>query len=136
MDLTGLPLPELTTDSTAFWTGGERDELMITRCQACGFWVHPPVPGCRECGGAEVAPEAVSGTATVLTYTVNRQQWVPGMEVPFAIAIVELDEQPGLRLTTRVVGCDPETVRAGQRVRVTFAHHEDVWLPFFEPVAS
>ena len=31
-----LPLPELTAENTAFWTGGERGELMIALCDACG----------------------------------------------------------------------------------------------------
>ncbi len=43
----------------------------------------------------------------------------------------------GLRLTTNIVGCDPEQVAIGMPVRVRFEHHDDngyeVWLPLFEP---
>ena len=67
------------------------------------------------------------------TYTINHQPWMPGMEVPFVVAIVELPEQEGLRLTTGLKGCAPEDVRIGMRVRVAFEQHEDVWLPFFTP---
>jgi hypothetical protein len=69
----------------------------------------------------------------VATFTLNHQRWLPGLEVPYCIAIVELDEQPGLRLTTNVVGCPPESVRIGMRVRVTFEQHGDVYLPLFTP---
>ena len=53
---------------------------------------------------------------------------------PYVIAIVELDEQPGLRLTTNIVNCPVEAVHIGMRVRVLFDHREDVWLPLFEPL--
>ena len=49
------------------------------------------------------------------------------------VAIVELDEQPGLRLTTNIIECPPEEVYIGQSVRVVFEQKEDVWLPLFEP---
>jgi uncharacterized OB-fold protein len=49
---------------------------------------------------------------------------------------VEFPEQVGLRLTTGIVGCEPDDVHVGMPVRVVFDNYEDVWLPFFEPVAS
>lgn len=129
----GLPLPEPRFETEPFWTGGERGELMICRCEDCGLWLHPPVPVCRQCLSRSVRPVPVSGNATVYSYTVNHQPWMPGLEVPYALAIVELDEDPGLRLTTRLTGIDPDAVRIGLRVRVVFEQHEDVWLPLFTP---
>jgi len=75
----------------------------------------------------------VSGWGTVFSYTVNHQPWIPGLDPPYAIAIVALDEEEGLRLTTRITGCDPQDVRVGQRVRVVFEAHDGVYLPLFEP---
>ena len=60
----------------------------------------------------------------------------PGLDPPYVVAIVEIDEQPSVRLTTNIVGCAPDDVRIGMPVQVTFEHHDDVWLPFFEPVAN
>jgi uncharacterized OB-fold protein len=34
------PLPALDAGNIAFWTGGSRGELMITRCRACRRWLH------------------------------------------------------------------------------------------------
>ena len=126
------PLPELRFENVPFWTGGEKGELLIARCRACRLWTHPPQPRCPSCLG-DLAPEPVSGRATVHTYTINRHAWFPGQEVPYAIAIVELAEQTGLRLTTRLVGIAPEAVRIGLPVRVRFEQVDDVWLPLFEP---
>jgi uncharacterized OB-fold protein len=78
----------------------------------------------------------VSGKGTVETFTVNYRAWGPGLEVPYTIAIVVLDEQPDLRLTTNILGIDPEKVTIGLRVRVTFEQDEDIWLPMFVPLAS
>jgi len=129
-----FPLPELGFDNKAFWTGGATGELRITRCQACGLWLHPPRPVCRRCRSRAVEPESVSGLGTVWTYTVNHQPWVPDIAVPYVLVIVELDEQPGLRLTTRLVETDPGSVRVGLRVEVTFDAVDDVWLPLFRPL--
>jgi acetyl-CoA acetyltransferase len=76
----------------------------------------------------------VSGRATVASFTVNHQRWIPGMEVPYTIGLVELVEQADLRLTTNLVGCAPDAVRVGMPVRVVFhPASDDVGLPFFEP---
>ena len=125
------PRPELNADNRAFWTGGADGRLLVTRCSACGLWLHPPRPVCRRCHSTDVRPEAVSGAGEVVTYTVNRQPWLPDLEVPYVLAIVELGEQPRLRMTTRLVDVDIDAVHIGMRVRVVFEHVEDVWLPLF-----
>lgn len=130
-------LPLVTDANRHFWTGGERDELRFLRCQVCGEYVHPPQPICPRCHSKELVPEAVSGRATVATYTVNHHAWMPGPELPYVVAIVEIVEQPTLRLTTNIVGCRPDDVSVGMAVRVVFEHHADgdgeVWIPLFEP---
>jgi uncharacterized OB-fold protein len=68
---------------------------------------------------------------------VNHQAWMPGPELPFVLAIVELPEQAGLRLTTNIVNCSPDDVEVGMPVLVTFERHPDgdeaVYIPLFEP---
>lgn len=130
------PLPEVTPDSEPFWTGGRDGALRFQRCQACGYYIHPPTPVCPQCLSRDVRPEAVSGRAEILTYSVNLQPWYPGLDVPYVVAIVEIAEQPGLRLTTNIVNCPPEEVRIGLPVQATFQPVEDIWLPLFEPAAT
>jgi uncharacterized OB-fold protein len=51
------------------------------------------------------------------------------------LALIELDE--GVRVMSNVVGCDPESVRVGQRVTVGFEPAADgVAVPVFTPVAD
>jgi uncharacterized OB-fold protein len=126
-------LPQVTAGNEHFWTGGAQGELRFLRCRACRTWIHPPAPICPACLGRELAAEATSGRARVVTFTVNHQPWIPGFEPPYVIAIVELAEQPGLRLTTNVVGCPIDAVRIGMPVRVVFEEQDQVWIPLFEP---
>ena len=128
------PLPELGELNHSFWTGGADGKLRFHRCQDCGHYLHPPRPRCPCCYGERIEPEAISGEATVATFTINHQPWLPDMEVPFVVAIVEFPEQEGLRLTTNVIDCALDDVHIGQRVEVVFEEHEDVWIPFFRPV--
>jgi len=128
-------LPLVTDENEHFWRGGADGELRILRCQDCQSWLHPPAPLCGECMSRELKPEAVSGYASVATFTVNRHPWVPGFDPPYVIAIVELDEQPGLRLTTNLIGVEIGDVRIGMRVQVVFEERDDgIFLPLFEPL--
>lgn len=130
-------LPLVTGDTAPFWQGGSASELRIMRCGECRRWFHPPAPVCPECLSINVAAEAASGQATIATFTVNVQPWGPGMDEPFVIAIVELVEQRGVRLTTRLVDCDPADVSIGMDVEVVFHEAgEGVWLPLFRPAEN
>jgi uncharacterized OB-fold protein len=130
-------LPRLTDLNRDFWTGGQVGELRFQRCQQCGYYNHPPTPICPVCHSKELKFEAVSGRATLFTYSVNYQPWMPGPEIPYILAIVAIPEQDGLRLTTNLVGVAPEDVRIGMEVEVTFENHDDeVWIPLFRPAAS
>ena len=87
---------------------------------------------CPDCEGA-LAPEPVSGRGTVFTFTVNDQPFNPKVPLPYVIAIVELAEQPDLRIPTNIVGCEPDEVRCGMPVRVLFEQHGELFVPLFEP---
>ena len=128
------PLPALEPETEAFWRACRAGRLEIARCRACGWYVHPPRPICPRCHATDVRPQAVSGRATVASYTVNHKAWMPGMDVPYVIALVELVEQADLRLTTNLVGCQADGVAIGMPVKVTFeVMSDDVALPLFEP---
>lgn len=129
------PLPRIDSDNRAFWTGGAQGQLLLHRCQDCKGFVHPPRPVCRHCLSENVKPEAVAGTGVVDSYTVNHQKWHPAIEVPYVIARVAIDGAPGVFLTTNIVGCAVDAVDIGDRVRVKFERHDDVWLPLFEKVS-
>jgi uncharacterized protein len=83
----------------------------------------------------------VSGRASVVTYTVNRQPWIPGFDPPYIVAIVELADEPDVRLTTNIVGVPIDDMRIGLEVEVFFEEWptgddgDPVWVPLFRPVS-
>ena len=135
-----LILPELTDRNRHFWQGGESGHLVFLRCQDCGYYLHPPIPICPIDQSKNLAPEAVSGKATLASYTVNHHPWLPGFDPPYVVALVDIAEQAQLRLTTNLINCPLEEIRIGMAVSVVFKHLEDpvgdVWLPLFEPAGS
>ena len=129
------PAPAVTDLNRAFWTGGATGRLLIQRCR-CGRWNHPPTDACPTCGSRELDVEPVSGRGTVFTYTVNRHVFDPSVPVPYVIAIVELVEQAGLRITSNIVNCPVDEVTVGTPVQATFEQQGELSIPLFEPAEA
>lgn len=96
--------------------------LVGTRCEKCGGYYYPPrniCPKCRTSG--EIVPFKFGGTGEVVTYTIVHSA-AKGFEkqVPYALAIIKLDEGP--KLTTQIV-CDSskiDTIHIGIKVKTVF----------------
>ena len=125
------PLPQITPENEFFWTSGADGVLRFRRCAACGAFQHPPGPICRTCGSDDLAPEPVAGTGVVAGFTVNEHTWHPALPPPYIVAIVAIDEDPRVRLTTNLIDVPLSELAVGRRVEVRFEHVEDVWLPLF-----
>ena len=130
------PLPLLRDWNRAYWTSGEDGRLRFQHCVACGRLQHPPVPVCRACGSDELGERTVSGRAVVQSHTTTTQRWSEHDPHPYVVAVVAIDDDPSIRLTTNVVGCQPDLVQVGMPVQVAFEHVDDAWLPLFEPTGE
>ena len=86
-----------------------------------------PGPSARAClsANAPLRWVAVSGRGTVHSFAVMHESYMRGFDPPYLIAQVQLDEQPGLRLTTNLVECEPGDARIGMAVEVTFEDRDD-----------
>ena len=111
-----LPVPVPDPDTEPYWEGLKNRKLMLCRCDDTGKWIHPPLERSRFTGGP-VHFEEVSGEGTVFSYIVVRQALVPGRVPPYVVALIELAEQPGLRINA-VLDADPADVRIGQPVEL------------------
>ncbi len=127
------PLPQLTDSNRFFWTSGADGTLRFLRCMQCRNYIHPPVPVCDKCLSMEQEVVAVSGRATLAAVTVNHQMWMPNLEPPYVIGIVEIEEQASVRLTTNIIQCDEADLKIGMALEVAFEACEDVYLPMFRP---
>lgn len=113
------PIPVPDSDSRPFWDALKDGKLMLCRCDDTGKWIHPPLERSRFTGGP-VHFEQVSGNGTIFSYIVVRQPLIPGRNPPYVIGVVELAEQPGLRISA-IVAADPAAIRIGQPVRMRIA---------------
>lgn len=129
------PVPVPDRQSGPFWDAARRHELALQRCRDCGAFQHPPGPVCRRCAGEALNFVPVSGRGTVYSYTVTYHNFVPGFEwdVPFAIALVAIEEQPDVRLLANLREVDVNHVEVGMRVEVVFEARNGTTLPQFRP---
>lgn len=81
-------------------------------------------------------PEVASGRAQVAAYSINHRPWFPAFPPPYAVAMVELEEQEGLWPTTCLVDVDVDAAEVGMPVEVVFDQQGDAALPTFRPVSA
>jgi uncharacterized OB-fold protein len=131
------PMPVPDEWSEAYWAGACARRLLITRCDACTRYVHPPQPVCPSCRHESLTAVEVSGRGRVYGFSIMHLPGVPGFEPPFAVAVVELAEQDGLLTVGNVLNCAFEDITVGMPVEVTFeVVSETVTLPQWQPVAE
>lgn len=127
------PVPD---ELTAFhWEAAARGELRVQTCQACGGRQYPPTTSCLACLSDDLGDSAVSGQGSVYSFTVVRQAFDRGFvdDIPYVVALVELAEDPTVRLLTNLVGIAPDQVTVGMAVEVSFEQVGAQSLPVFQP---
>ena len=78
---------------------------------------------------------ASSGRGRLYSWTVVWRPQHPAFTVPYAPAIVSLDE--GWFMMSAVVGCEPEDLRPDMALAVEFHPASDeITLPYFRPVGE
>ncbi len=118
-----FPLPDTTWAPAAeFWAGAARHELRIPFCSACGRACWYPGERCRFCAGTDLGWRTVSGRGTLFSWVVVTHAFLPQFAdlVPFVPALVTLEEDPAVRLATRVVDADPDSLTFDLPMRVAF----------------
>ena len=125
-------LPALDSTTSSSGRRAADGKLRFLRCADVPYLVHPPAPYLPAVRSRDAAPTAVSGRGHRLLFTVNHQPW-DGAGDAYVIGLVEIDEQPDVRLTTNIVGIEPDDVRIGMPVEVVFEDHDPVFLPLFRP---
>ena len=120
-----MPLPAITDDTRPFWDACRRHELVIQRCAQCGTFRHLPTPVCWRCRSFAHESVPVSGRGDVFSYAVVHRAFLPELApyVPYTVAVVALEDAPGVRLVSNLLGATADEVRIGLQVEVVF---EDV----------
>jgi uncharacterized OB-fold protein len=138
-------LPRPTPETQAYWDGLRQRRLILQRCTVCHRAYFYPRPFCPQldCHSRQVESFQASGRGTVYSYVINTRP-APGFEddVPYFIAVVELEEGPRLMTTLIDVPGDDVLAKAahvkvGDPVEIVFERATDaITLPKFRLVAT
>jgi hypothetical protein len=130
-----VPVP--TAETAEYWEGCRRHELLIQRCADCAAHQFYPRIMCATCSGRALRWVRASGRAVLKSYTVVRRavSQAYAAEVPYVVALVELEEGP--TLMSNVIDCPVDEMRIGMPVEVVFDDWpEGVSIPKFRPLRA
>ena len=142
------PLPFTDDPDTApFWQGSRAGKLLVQSCDDCARLRFPPHPFCAACRSPRVSWVEMSGRGRLWSYAIAHKPVLPAFDdvVPFPFIVVELEEDPRLRLPGNILAAegapinslDPSRLVIGMQLRVTFDRITDeVTLPRWVPAAT
>jgi uncharacterized OB-fold protein len=119
--------------SQPFWDGLAAGELRLPYCRRCEEMFFYPRPFCPRCWSEDIVWRPAAGSGTVYAVTTVHVAFDPTLPVPYAVALVDLDE--GVRLPGRVEPNDAG-VAVGDRVQLTFGADPAGTLPIFRPAPA
>ena len=137
-------LPELDADTTPFWDGTARRQLLVQRCAGCGRLRFPPRPVCAWCRSFDLSWDPMSGRATLWSWVKPHPPLLPAYAelAPYNVIVVALDEDPMIRMVGNLVASadgtinelDPGDFGIGASLQVVFPTPvEDVVFPRWAP---
>ena len=128
------PVP--TPDTAHYWQAVREGRLELPWCLRCEEFFFYPRSLCPVCLGDELEWRPVSGRGSLYSYVIAHNA-APGFEgeVPYVIALVQLEEGP--RMMTNLVGvaADPSTLELDMPLVVEFTDRGATVVPNFRPVA-
>lgn len=113
-----FPEPVVTPSIRPFWQAANESRFVLEQCVDCRAFCYPPLPMCRTCGSRSRQWADGPTEGTVWSWVTYHKAYFADVEVPYRLAIVELDGGPFL--PTYLVEGDGTAPHIGQRVRVTF----------------
>jgi uncharacterized OB-fold protein len=129
------PAPVVDEDSRHYWEALRQHRLLLQRCRACDRLRFPPMPTCPFCASRDTDETEVSGRGTIYSWISVERALDPAFaaDVPFVVAVVELDEGP--RVVGRIRGtAGAGTADFGTGVQAEYVDH-DGWTELrFSPV--
>jgi uncharacterized protein len=106
-----------------FWDAANEGRLVIQHCHACNRLQHPPAPTCQQCSSKDhLGWQEMSGRGTIYNYGVVYDGPVRLLQQdqPFNVAVIMLDEDPGIQMYSHLPGTPADAVPVGARVAVVF----------------
>ena len=122
-------VPEPDAVSKPFWDAVDQKKLMLQFCTNCSKLQYPIRPNCIECGKTDsLTWREVAGKGHILeTMVVHDTRVVRRkVDVPFNVALVSLDEDPGINFLSNLPGTPAHKAPQGAPVELIFEPLEGV----------
>ena len=111
-------------DLTApFWSAANESKLVIQNCSQCDRLQHPPAADCGLCkSGDNLEWKEMSGTGRIYNYGVVHDCSIRLLQddQPFNVAVIMLDDDPGIQMYSHLPGTPVDDVPVGSAVEVVF----------------
>jgi uncharacterized protein len=114
------PRPVPTRDGLAFWRGLAAHDFTLPFCPECQAFFYPPQPRCARCLTGDIQWRSCTGLGTLRSWAVVRHPFTPGIPLPYVVAEIELDVQPGLVIDSTLTSPQDQSLQLGMPVTVTF----------------
>ncbi len=90
-----LDIPDNDSEYRGYFEAAGEHRLVVKKCRACNRLRGEPGPGCPWCPSLDWDWQEVSGKGTIYSYQIIAHTVIPSFRdmAPFAIVLVELDEQ-------------------------------------------
>ncbi|MCS5647816.1 MAG: OB-fold domain-containing protein [Dehalococcoidia bacterium] len=106
-----------------FWSAANESKLVIQNCSKCDRLQHPPAQECGQCkGGDNLEWKEMSGKGRIYNYGVVHDCPIRLLQddQPFNVAVVMLDDDPGIQMYSHLPGTPVDEVPVGAEVEVVF----------------
>lgn len=133
------PLPQPDDATEPYWQACREEELRMQTCEGCGHRRFPPRPMCPRCLDMRSRWDRMSGRGQIYSWVICHPPLLPAFQerAPLLVVLVELEDDPSLRMVGNLLDCDPERVAIGMPVEVIFETVTDeVTLPQWKPVSA
>lgn len=116
-----IPVPDEL--SKPFWDAVNEKRLVLQYCAACHKLQYPPRKTCGTCGSTDKLEwNEVKGRGHISTYVVIEDgrlaRRIP--DQPYNLALITLDEDPGINFYSNLPGVPVDRVPVGAAVEVIF----------------
>ena len=115
------PIPEEA--DKPFWDACNEGRLVVQNCKACNRMQHPPEAKCPKCGSEDnLEWKQVSGRGKIYSYGVVYDSPVRVLQAdqPYNVAVIQLEEDPGVNMLSHLPGTPVDEVPVGASVKVIF----------------
>jgi uncharacterized protein len=128
------PVPVPDDASRPYWEAARQRRLVVQHCDACGRDQFPPDLICRYCQSDRLGFLDTAGRGVIYSFAVYMRSFMAGFDAPYVLALIDLDDHPGVRMMPNIVETPIPSISVGMPVEVTFEERGEWFVPQFRAI--